>query len=84
MVEEEESKVLGCVRVKGDKLYMDVSVRPGSKKYTVTKVDAESIGLAVKGAAREGAANEDVVAFVAEVVGVKRRQVGVVAGAKSR
>lgn len=53
----EDSKVPLCIFKKGVDLCLRVSAKPSCKKYAVTKIDDESVQLAVKAPPKEGAAN---------------------------
>jgi uncharacterized protein YggU (UPF0235/DUF167 family) len=47
-------------------------------------IDDEAVGIQINAPPREGAANEALLEFVAEVVGVKRSKTTLGAGGKSR
>jgi uncharacterized protein (TIGR00251 family) len=66
----------GCV--------LAVRVQPGARKAGVKGEQAGALKLAVTAPPEDGRANEAVVELLAELLGVKRRQVELVAGATSR
>ena len=61
-----------------------VRVTPRAKRNTVTEMEDGSIKVYVTAPPEDGRANEAVVETIAEWLGVKRRQVGIVSGATSR
>jgi uncharacterized protein (TIGR00251 family) len=61
-----------------------VHVQPGAKKNEVVGFQEDVLKLKLSAPPVEGRANEALVEFLAELLGVRRRQVSVVMGQKSR
>jgi uncharacterized protein (TIGR00251 family) len=61
-----------------------VRVQPGARKSGVKGEQAGALKLAVTAPPEDGRANEAVVELLAEVLGVKRKQLELVIGATSR
>jgi uncharacterized protein (TIGR00251 family) len=76
----------GLVKVHGSSCIIDLDVVPGAPRTELGKVNEWRGSLHVKVAAppREGEANEELVRFIAEVVGVPRDSVRILKGGTSR
>ena len=61
-----------------------VRVQPGARTARVVGVHGDALKIAVSAPPVEGRANEDVCSFVAQIAGVRPRQVSVVSGASNR
>lgn len=61
-----------------------VRVKPGSRKGPLVETDAEGLIVYVRERAVDGAANERVVAALADHFGVRRRDVTILRGHSSR
>ncbi|WP_260703546.1 DUF167 domain-containing protein [Edaphobacter flagellatus] len=61
-----------------------VRVHPGAKRDAVTGLHAGAVKIALHAPPVDGKANDTLIAFVAEKVGVPRTKVSLVAGAASR
>ena len=73
-----------CVRASADGgVTLAVHAKPGSKRAAVVAV-ADVLEVAIDAPAREGEANAALADFIAEVLHVKRRQVTLCSGGKSR
>lgn len=60
-----------------------VRVKPNSRSNSVEAVDDEAVSVHVAAEARDGKANAELVEFVAEALGVHRRDVTVDKGSRS-
>ena len=70
-------------------LLMKVLVKPGAKKNNVTSSAGEleeisELGVQIAAPPREGEANVEVIEFIADILDLKRRQVSLHSGQKSR
>ncbi|KAK1300882.1 hypothetical protein QJS10_CPB13g01439 [Acorus calamus] len=63
---------------------ISVHAKPGSKIATITDFGDESVGVQIDAPARDGEANAALIEYMASVLGVKRRQVSIGSGSKSR
>ena len=74
------------VKVHGSSCIIDVDVVPGAPKTELGKVNEWRNSLQIKVAAppREGEANEELMRFIAEVVGVPKDSVTILKGGTSR
>lgn len=70
-------------RLSEDSVSIAVHVKPCSKVNNIT-VNKEHVSLAISAPAREGEANASATTFLADVLGVKKRQVELSVGSKSR
>jgi uncharacterized protein len=72
------------VRAARDGVTLAVWVTPGAARSECTGVADGRLRIRLAAPAREGRANEALVRFVAELLGVTRQQVTVIAGATGR
>ena len=71
-------------RLSNNTLELALHVHPGAKCNAVSKVTPDALNMHIHAAPREGEANVATVKFVAEVFQVRKSQVVLVAGHKSR
>jgi uncharacterized protein (TIGR00251 family) len=65
-------------------LVLRIHVQPGARRTEVAGLHGEALKVRVAAAAVEDRANEALVAFIAERLGVARRDVSIASGARSR
>jgi hypothetical protein len=65
-------------------LVVSVHAQPGAKRTEVAGVHGDALKIRVAAPALEDRANEALIAFIADRLGVARRDVTLVSGAKSR
>jgi hypothetical protein len=63
---------------------VDVWVQPGAKKNELDGLYQERLKLRLRAPAVDNKANKALVAFVADILGLKKSQVSIVGGEKSR
>lgn len=63
---------------------VSVHVKPGSKQNAITDVSAEAVGVAIAAAAMDGEANAELVRYLAQVLQLKKSQVTLDKGSRSR
>lgn len=63
---------------------MDVWVQPGAKKDEVDGLYRDCLKLRLKAPAVDNKANKALVAYVADILGLRKNQVSIVGGEKSR
>ncbi|CAN8321010.1 unnamed protein product [Cochlearia groenlandica] len=61
-----------------------IHAKPGSKSASITDVSDESVGVQIDAPARDGEANAALLEYISSVLRVKRRQVSLGSGSKSR
>ncbi|KAL8197280.1 UNVERIFIED_CONTAM: hypothetical protein K2H54_018776 [Gekko kuhli] len=61
-----------------------VHAKPGSKQNAVTDLTTEAVGVAIAAPPSEGEANAELCRYLAKVLGVKKSEVVLEKGAKSR
>jgi len=71
-------------RAQGDTLVLELHVQPGAARTEVAGLHGERLKLRVKARAVEGEANAALIEFLAERLGVARRDVVIEAGETSR
>ncbi|XP_055828757.1 uncharacterized protein LOC129896807 isoform X2 [Solanum dulcamara] len=72
-------KFPACIRaVPPSSVAITIHAKPGSKQATIT------VGVQIDAPAKDGEANAALVDYISSVVGVKKRQVSIGAGSKSR
>ncbi|XP_047070508.1 UPF0235 protein C15orf40 homolog [Lolium rigidum] len=75
----------GCLRLMPPStVAISVHAKPGSKVATITEIGEEAIGVQIDAPARDGEANAALVDFMSSVLGVKKREVSIGSGSKSR
>ncbi|KAG0488006.1 hypothetical protein HPP92_006558 [Vanilla planifolia] len=65
-------------------VFINIRAKPGSKSSTITDIGEEEVGVQIDAPARDGEANAALIDFMSSVLGVKRRQVSLSSGSKSR
>ncbi|KAJ9704009.1 hypothetical protein PVL29_005339 [Vitis rotundifolia] len=74
-----------CIRfVPPSSVSITVHAKPGSKVSSITDFDDEELGVQIDAPAKDGEANAALLDYISSVVGVKRRQVSISSGSKSR
>ncbi|KAK7353620.1 hypothetical protein VNO80_19071 [Phaseolus coccineus] len=74
-----------CIRcVPPSSVAVTIHAKPGSKSASVTDISDEAVGVQIDAPARDGEANAALLDFISSVLGVKRRQVSIGTGSKSR
>ncbi|CAN4122126.1 unnamed protein product [Withania somnifera] len=78
-------KFPGCIRaVAPSSVAITIHAKPGSKLATVTDLNDDAVGVQIDAPAKDGEANAALVHYISSVVGVKKRQVSIGSGSKSR
>lgn len=74
-----------CIRsVPPSSVAITIHAKPGSKSASVTDISDEAVGVQIDAPARDGEANAALLDYISSVLGVKRRQVSLGTGSKSR
>jgi len=61
-----------------------VNAKPGAKQSIITNISDEGVGVQIHALAKDGQANEELLSYLAEILNVKKRDVTLDKGAKSR
>ncbi|VVA40880.1 PREDICTED: UPF0235 [Prunus dulcis] len=61
-----------------------IHAKPGSKIASITDFSDEALGVQIDASAKDGEANAALLDYISSVLGVKRRQVSIGSGSKSR
>ncbi|KAL7589298.1 uncharacterized protein LOC111915553 [Lactuca sativa] len=79
------TKFPGCMRfIPPSSVAITIHAKPGSKVATITDFDDDALGVQIDAPAKDGEANAALLDFISSVIGVKKRQVSLGAGSKSR
>ncbi|CAJ1974680.1 unnamed protein product [Sphenostylis stenocarpa] len=82
---EKSNDFPSCIRcVPPSSVAVTIHAKPGSKSASVTDISDEAVGVQIDAPARDGEANAALLDFISSVLGVKRRQVSIGTGCKSR
>ncbi|XP_044469660.1 UPF0235 protein C15orf40 homolog, partial [Mangifera indica] len=74
-----------CIRfVSSTSVAITIHAKPGSKVSSITDVSDEAVGVQIDAPAKDGEANAALLEYISSVLGVKRRQVSIGSGFKSR
>lgn len=74
-----------CIRfIPPSSVAITIHAKPGSKIATITDFNDEALGVQIDAPAKDGEANAALLDYISSVIGVKRRQVSIVSGSKSR
>ncbi|MQL96981.1 hypothetical protein Taro_029663 [Colocasia esculenta] len=81
------TKFPGCIRlVPPSTVAITIHAKPGSKIATITggHLGDEALGVQIDAPARDGEANAALLEYISSVLGIKKRQVSIGSGSKSR
>ncbi|XP_068662136.1 uncharacterized protein [Aristolochia californica] len=74
-----------CLRlISPSTVAITIHAKPGSKVATITDLSEEAVGVQIDAPAKDGEANAALLEYISSVLGVKRRQVSIRSGSKSR
>ncbi|XP_044480006.1 UPF0235 protein C15orf40 homolog [Mangifera indica] len=74
-----------CIRVvSSTSVAITIHAKPGSKVSSITDVSDDAVGVQIDAPAKDGEANAALLEYISSVLGVKRRQVSIGSGSKSR
>ncbi|KAM7274887.1 hypothetical protein ACFE04_016753 [Oxalis oulophora] len=74
-----------CLRlVAPSSVSIAIHAKPGAKASSITDISDEGVGVQIDAPARDGEANAALLDYITSVLGVKRRQVSLGSGSKSR
>ncbi|XP_037497952.1 UPF0235 protein C15orf40 homolog isoform X2 [Jatropha curcas] len=74
-----------CIRfVPPSSVAITIHAKPGSKSASITDFSDEALGVQIDAPAKDGEANAALLDYISSVLSVKRRQVSIGSGSKSR
>ncbi|KAM5577592.1 hypothetical protein ABKV19_008104 [Rosa sericea] len=74
-----------CIRsVPPSSVAITIHAKPGSKLASITDFSDEALGVQIDAPAKDGEANAALLEYISSVLGVKRRQLSIGCGSKSR
>ncbi|KAL3824053.1 hypothetical protein ACJIZ3_020082 [Penstemon smallii] len=74
-----------CIRsIRPSSVAITIHAKPGSKLATITEFGDDALGVQIDAPAKDGEANAALLDYISSVIGVKRRQVSIGSGSKSR
>lgn len=76
--------MIPCLRAGSGGTEISIHVQPGASQAEIVGLHGDALKVRVPARAVEGAANEALVIFVADALGVPRREVKILRGVKSR
>ncbi|KAL6067988.1 hypothetical protein QOT17_008468 [Balamuthia mandrillaris] len=78
------SSLPSYLKAQGHDTLLQVWVKPNAKTSAITEVNEEGLGVSLNAPPVEGKANSELLSFMAETLQVKKNQVSLHKGAKSR
>nr|XP_043639827.1 UPF0235 protein Helmi_20270 isoform X2 [Erigeron canadensis]XP_043639834.1 UPF0235 protein Helmi_20270 isoform X2 [Erigeron canadensis]XP_043639837.1 UPF0235 protein Helmi_20270 isoform X2 [Erigeron canadensis]XP_043639844.1 UPF0235 protein Helmi_20270 isoform X2 [Erigeron canadensis] len=79
------TKFPACMRfIPPSSVAVTIHAKPGSKVATITNFDDDALGVQIDAPAKDGEANAALLDYISSVIGVKKRQVSLGSGSKSR
>lgn len=75
---------MSVIRETSDGVTINVRVQPGAKRSRVLGIHGDALKIAVAAPPVDGKANEALIGFLAELLGVRQSNIEVVRGATSR
>ncbi|XP_031551935.1 UPF0235 protein C15orf40 homolog [Actinia tenebrosa] len=69
---------------KDGSIIINVQAKPGAKQNNITEVSEQCVGIQISAPPKEGEANEELVSYLAALLGVKKSAVTLERGSKSR
>ncbi|KAJ9177772.1 hypothetical protein P3X46_012948 [Hevea brasiliensis] len=74
-----------CIRfMPPSSVAITIHAKPGAKSSSITDFSDEALGVQIDAPAKDGEANAALLDYISSVLGVKRRQLSIGAGSKSR
>lgn len=70
--------------IKNQQLYLRILAKPNAKQTALLKITEQGLHIAIHASPREGAANHELIRFLAELFHVPKTQISVLRGDKSK
>ncbi|KAL9241458.1 hypothetical protein vseg_015569 [Gypsophila vaccaria] len=85
LAQTDPNNIPGCIRLMNPStVAITIHAKPGSKLASITDITDEAVGVQIDAPPRDGEANSALLLFFSSVIGVKKRQVSIGSGSKSR
>jgi len=81
---EEKVEIPGSINLSGDKIRLSIGAKPNSKTNAILEVNEEEIRVSIAAPAKENEANKELICYLAEVLGVKKTDLSLDKGSKSK
>ena len=81
---KKEPEVPKSITLKGNKIFLSIHAKPGSKKEGITNIDDEEIEIAVKAQAQNNKANIALIDFLVDALEVSKNCINFESGGTSR
>ncbi|TYJ38077.1 hypothetical protein E1A91_A05G418200v1 [Gossypium mustelinum] len=82
---ENDTKFPSSIRsVPPSSVAITIHAKPGAKSSSITDFSDDSVGVQIDAPAKDGEANAALLDYISSVLGLKRRQVSIGSGSKSR
>ncbi|MCL2043637.1 MAG: DUF167 domain-containing protein [Treponema sp.] len=75
---------MGCIRVTGDFLFLNVRVVPGASKSGIVEVKDDKLKIRIAAVPEDGKANEELRLFLANALEFPKKDIVITSGEKSR
>nr|CAG8550681.1 4255_t:CDS:2 [Entrophospora candida]CAG8554023.1 7764_t:CDS:2 [Entrophospora candida] len=63
---------------------MNLLIKPGAKESRVTNISEVHVGLQIAAPPRDGEANKEVISFLSEILRIRKSDISLISGMKSR
>ena len=73
-----------CIKMKADFLYLDIKAVPGASKSGFAGIQGERLRVRIAAAPEDGKANEELISFLAKLLGLRKKDIVLETGEKSR
>ncbi|CAI2382946.1 unnamed protein product [Moneuplotes crassus] len=80
----ESSSVPSSIQDSSKGVLITVHAKPNSKNDSIIEIDDECVNLSITAPPKDGKANGNICEFLAETLGIKKRQVEIAKGGKSK
>ena len=77
-------KVENCIRIADEKLFLDIKAVPGASKSSLGEVQDGRLKVRIAAAPEDGKANEELRSFLAKTLGLRKKDIVLESGEKSR
>ena len=76
--------MINCYRISGDSLFLDIKAQPGASVSGIVEVREGRLKIRIAAAPEDGKANEELRSFLAKTLGLRKNDIIIESGEKSR